>query len=323
MKNCPRCGASCEDSFAFCPYCTTPLTAASQSNIPAAPSAAPAPKKNHKKAFFLTSGIAAILLIAAVAVWFFLLRGNTNVHKSPEAVVKAYLTTDKYNTFIDCILEETKEDMIECNDEDIYNDLFDEGLREWSGGFFPAKDVAVEILSVEELRKHDIEDLGSDLDLFDIDVDDIDEMATVKVKVKLKDESFEETYYCINEDGKWYVLLHWFHYDDEDTVYSSLQEADLANARALKLLVITNYMTADDDGGLSVYRILSDLDGDETATFYLSTDGQSIAYSPNDDCIKVSSELWGGLEKGEPISVTANRDCFIVDSIPYLSELFE
>ena len=340
MKYCSKCGTACEDSFAFCPACSTPFAAPAQqpaapvqqptapAQQPAAPAQQPAapvqqpavsaPQKSSKKLVFLISGIVAILLIAAVCVWFFVLRGNGNIHKSPEAVVKAYLTTDDYDTYVDCILEETKEDMIECNDEDIYKDLFDKGLREWSGSFFPAEDLTLEILSTKELRESEIEDLGSDLDIFNIDVDDIEAMSAVKVKVKLKKESFKETYYCINEDGKWYVLLHWFNYDDNDPTYSSLQETDLANARALKSLVVANYMAADDDDSPSVYSILSGLDGDETATFYLGTDGQSIVYSSNDDCCKVSSELWGGLEKGEPISVTANKDCLIVDSIPYL-----
>lgn len=291
MKNCPKCGASCEDTFAFCPHCTTPLTTPTQ-EVPAS-----APKKSHKKAIFLTTAIVAVVAIAAVCVWAFFLRGNENIHKSPENVVEAYITA--------CM----KENVDKCEDCLLVLEVEgDPGILVTSFGTLSGSKIeSFDIKSSSEPDEDQLWDIESSLDAAGFDPEDFEEYSNVKVKIKLSKESFSETYVCGKRDEEWFVL--WPEQLEDEPDYSNLQKTDLANARALKSLVVADYMCCDPD---SVTK-------GRGGTFYLSDDGQHLQ-ATTDDCITVSSELWGGLTKGEPILVTIDDEGIVTNTIPYIPQ---
>ena len=93
----------------------------------------------------------------------------------------------------------------------------------------------------------------------------------------------------------------------------SNQKTDLANARALKSLVVASYM-GDEDG--YVYKTLSKLKKGETATFYLSWDGQEVS-TDADDRMEITAN-WDGCKYGKYVCCRFDKDGKMVSSQPEL-----
>ena len=99
----------------------------------------------------------------------------------------------------------------------------------------------------------------------------------------------------------------------------SRQKTDLANARALKSLVVAQYMAGDEeqkDKPIDVREELSK-SGVTEVTFYLAQNGQELAVNA-DAGIKVSANWSGSYTKNTPVSCTFNTDCKMVKSVPKL-----
>ncbi len=97
----------------------------------------------------------------------------------------------------------------------------------------------------------------------------------------------------------------------------SRQKTDLANARALKSLVVAQFMAAD--GGetpVDVKAKIDALSGTSTETFYLNKDGQQLATSGDDTAMKVTSTEFKKL--GTYITCTFDKDCMMKSSVPPL-----
>lgn len=93
---------------------------------------------------------------------------------------------------------------------------------------------------------------------------------------------------------------------------SSNQKTDIANTRALKSLVVAQYMAGEG----YVYETVSALKGTETADFYLTKDGMSVSTNKNDRA-EITAK-WDGCDYGKYICVTVDMNCMIVDSEPEL-----
>ena len=92
----------------------------------------------------------------------------------------------------------------------------------------------------------------------------------------------------------------------------SRQKTDLANARALKSLVVAQYMAADEgEAGnpVDVRGTINDLDSGN-ATFYIAKNGQQLAESGTDGNLKVTAN-WSGYDwsKGEEICAEFDGEC--------------
>ncbi len=97
----------------------------------------------------------------------------------------------------------------------------------------------------------------------------------------------------------------------------SRQKTDLANVRALKSLVVAQYMAGDEDATSGVRAQLSD-DNDTNNTFYIAENGQELAATEAEG-IKVSANWDGAYDPGEtPISCTFDNDCTLTSSVPVL-----
>ena len=100
----------------------------------------------------------------------------------------------------------------------------------------------------------------------------------------------------------------------------SRQKTDLANARALKSLVVAQYMAQDDTDDPNVYNIIS---AATSSTFYLNKNGQELmtanGNNPSDtgSAMKVTSTQFK--EQGTYISCTFSKDCKMTASVPDLT----
>ncbi len=83
----------------------------------------------------------------------------------------------------------------------------------------------------------------------------------------------------------------------------SRQRTDLANARALKSLVVAQYMNDSLDAG----------------TYYLEEGGQTIS-EDEDGCIVITSRNWGN--RGEPVSVTISSSGYVTETVPDLNDSY-
>ena len=88
----------------------------------------------------------------------------------------------------------------------------------------------------------------------------------------------------------------------------SRQKTDLANARALKSLVVAQYMAGEEGDA-----VRTAINGGG-ATFYLNSNGQEIATSGD---MKITAN-WSGCSYGEYISCTFDSDCKMTSSQPKL-----
>lgn len=99
----------------------------------------------------------------------------------------------------------------------------------------------------------------------------------------------------------------------------SRQKTDLANARALKSLVVAQYMAGDEnspDAPIDVRTELTGITGSKA--FYLAKNGQQLAESSS-DCMLCTAN-WSGesYSSGTPISCSFNAECKMTSSVPKL-----
>ena len=99
----------------------------------------------------------------------------------------------------------------------------------------------------------------------------------------------------------------------------SRQKTDLANARALKSLVVAQYMAGDEsspDTPIDVRSELKNISGSKA--FYLDKNGQQLAASSS-NCMLCAAN-WSGESygAGTPISCSFNSDCKMTSSVPKL-----
>ena len=101
----------------------------------------------------------------------------------------------------------------------------------------------------------------------------------------------------------------------------SRQKTDLANARALKSLVVAQYMAADDGEATTPVDVKGAIDGTDATkrVFYLNKNGQELAASDSNDRMKVAAN-WEGHSgwKGGYISATFDGTCKYTTGVPDL-----
>ena len=97
----------------------------------------------------------------------------------------------------------------------------------------------------------------------------------------------------------------------------SRQKTDLANARALKSLVVAQYMAADE--GDAVYTTISGLASGATADFYLNKNGQELATADGDK-MKITAKWTEMYPSNKPTYITCTFDgtCKMTSSAPKL-----
>ncbi len=100
----------------------------------------------------------------------------------------------------------------------------------------------------------------------------------------------------------------------------SRQKTDLANVRALKSLVVAQYMAGDEkqlDTPVDVRSELTKADVTQ-ATFWLAENGQQLA-ATEDEGIKVTAN-WDGESygPGSTVSCTFDTSCMLLSSVPKL-----
>ncbi len=102
----------------------------------------------------------------------------------------------------------------------------------------------------------------------------------------------------------------------------SRQKTDLANARALKSLVVAQYMAADDADPVDVYGAIAGADA-SGKTFYLNKNGQELQLAQDANSMKVTAK-WDGTSYEKTsgttyyISCTFDSTCKMLSSVPDL-----
>ncbi len=102
----------------------------------------------------------------------------------------------------------------------------------------------------------------------------------------------------------------------------SRQKTDLANARALKSLVVAQFMAAD--GGetpVDVKAAIDALSGDATATFYLNKDGQQLCKAADISSVgmKLNSKTFKEASGQDYVLCKFDKDCMLKESAPDLA----
>ena len=100
----------------------------------------------------------------------------------------------------------------------------------------------------------------------------------------------------------------------------SRQKTDLANARALKSLVVAQYMAGDKDSPDIPVDVLSAFAGKgetDEVTFYLNKNGQELTTTDSEK-MKVAAKWDGKYGTNAVISCTFNGTCKMTSSVPDL-----
>ncbi len=95
----------------------------------------------------------------------------------------------------------------------------------------------------------------------------------------------------------------------------SRQKTDLANARALKSLVVAQYMAGEEDD--DVYSTISALTTG-SADFYLHKNGQELQLASGSDSMKITAK-WDGESYGDYIKCSFDGTCKMTSSEPKLT----
>ena len=98
----------------------------------------------------------------------------------------------------------------------------------------------------------------------------------------------------------------------------SRQKTDLANARALKSLVVAQYMAGDEEQKDTPIDVREELtkDGVSTVKFYLAKNGQGLAETEGES-MEITA-TWSGCSYGDHIYCEFDKDCKMVGSQPKL-----
>ena len=96
----------------------------------------------------------------------------------------------------------------------------------------------------------------------------------------------------------------------------SRQKTDLANARALKSLVVAQYMAGEK--GDAAYDAIVALTGDAKAKFYLNKNGQELMTAKGDNSMPIQAKWDKAYDSDKFISCTFDATCKMTGSCPKL-----